>query len=197
MWSFNASVRAQITNLFISGTNTSTIIYFPFFTQHLSWVCSLENRMWLFPHLHHFLDAFLKKRSAQQFWKSEVKCWLQSILFFYSTSTFFSTVNGNSSWSCPLEIERGFFPHFHHFLDAFLKKRTARQFWRNLFTLPPLFSRGLMDTSFLGVPSRDHTWLFPTFALLFKGVLEETHRAKVLEVRSEMLIAGHIILRLW
>ena len=54
-----------------------------------------------------------------------------------------------------------------------------------------------MDTSFLGVPSRDHTGLFPTFALLFKGVLEETHRATVLEVRSEMLIAGHIILRLW
>ena len=54
-----------------------------------------------------------------------------------------------------------------------------------------------MDTSFLGVPSRDHTWLFPTLALLFKGVLEETHRATVLEVRSEMLIAGHIILRLW
>ena len=53
-----------------------------------------------------------------------------------------------------------------------------------------------METSFLGVPSRGHTWLFPTLAPFFKGVLEETHGATVLEVGSEMLIAGHIILRL-
>ena len=64
---------------------------------------------------------------------------------------------------------------------------------KNFFTLPPVFSRRLMETSFLGVPSRGHTWLFRPF---FKGVLEETHGATVLEVGSEMLIAGHIILRL-
>ena len=54
-----------------------------------SWSCPLEIERGLFPHLHHFLDAFLKKRTARQFWKSKVKCSLKEEKLFYSTSTFF------------------------------------------------------------------------------------------------------------
>ena len=131
MWSFNASVRAQITNLFISGTNTSTIIYFPFLTQHLSWVCSLENRIWLFSTFALLFGCVLEETHGATVLAVGSEMLIAKHTLFYSTSTFFSTVNGNSSWSCPLEIERGFFPHLHHFLDAFLKKRTARQFWKS------------------------------------------------------------------
>ena len=131
MWSFNASVRAQITNLFISGTNTSTIIYFPFLTQHLSWVCSLENRIWLFSTFALLFGCVHEETHGATVLAVGSEMLIAKHTLFYSTSTFFSTVNGNSSWSCPLEIESGFFPHLHHFLDAFLKKRTARQFWKS------------------------------------------------------------------
>ena len=178
MSSFKASTRTQRTNHFISGTSTSTIIFFSFFysTSFLV-VLSRESHMAFFAHLHYFLGAFLKKRTAQQFWKSEVKCWFQSINFFTLPQLFFRRLMETFFLVVPSRDRTWFFSTFTPLFGRVLEEthgatvlEVESQCWlkkKNFFTLHPFFSRRLMETSFLGVPSRGHTWLFPTLAPFF------------------------------
>ena len=81
------------TNFFISGTRTSKIIYFcgflalpPLFSWKLMGTSLLgaPSQDLLSPmpffdvFFYYFLDAFLKKRMALPFWKSDVNRWLQT-----------------------------------------------------------------------------------------------------------------------